>query len=157
NLPPNLDPNQSFPGTIDPGSKSNNPGNNPQIGTNNASPGNAGLPSIFPPCGATTCQVIIVGLEQQPDKNTGLTFDPQQPPPNQQVAPPPNTNDNNTTQINLTIGGPTGPTSFGGGNGNGGDSGNNGGSNGAAKPNYGPSPGPGLGRTADEQRYSGVP
>src|SRR5262249_15175787 len=107
NLPPNLDPNQSFPGTIDPGSKSNNPGNTPQIGTNNASPGNAGLPSIFPPCGATTCQVIIVGLEQQPDKNTGLTFDPQQPPPNQQVAPPTNTNDNNTIQINLTIGGPT--------------------------------------------------
>src|SRR5262249_61692111 len=27
----------------------------------------------------------------------------------------------------------------------------------AAKPSYGPPPGPGVGRTADEQQYSGVP
>ena len=163
NLPANVDPNLTFPGTIDSasGSTSGQP-NVPQIGSNSASPGNAGLPfivpeppTILPPCGATACQIIVAGLQQPPPPdtpNTTPTFD--QPPPQQplqQVAAPTNSDNNNPIQINFTTSGPTGPT--GGGTGAGGNGGNNGGT----KPNYGPSPGPGVGRTADEQQFSGVP
>jgi hypothetical protein len=77
--------------------------------------------------------------------NVGPTF-VQLPTPNQQVVPPPNnTNNNMPILINLTTG--DSGTTGGSGSGNGADS----------KPNYGPPPGPGLGRTLDEQQYSGVP
>jgi filamentous hemagglutinin family protein len=151
NLPPNLDPNLTFPGTFDSGSQSTNAGNNPQVGSNSANSGNAGLPSFVSGCGATLCQVLVFGLEPSspsptpPPDNSTPTFN-QQTPPYLLIGAPPNQNSNTPIQINLTTPGPGGPA---GGNGNGG--------NGGFKPNYGPPPGPGLGRTADEQQYSGVP
>jgi filamentous hemagglutinin family protein len=78
--------------------------------------------------------------------NTTPSFT-QQPPPYQQVAAPTFTFNNNVPiQINLATGGSGAPGGAAGGSGGSG-----------AKPNYGPSPGPGLDRTADEQQYSGVP
>src|SRR5262249_1181881 len=146
-------------------------GVHPFIGTDGVKPGFAPLPSavngctnavcqifqtgILTPCNDPACQPPTINPPQPPpldNPNTGPILDLQPPPPNQQVVPPTNSNDNTTPiQINLTVG-PTGPVG-GTSNGGGGNNANNGGS----KPNYGPSPGPGLGRTADEQQYSGVP
>jgi filamentous hemagglutinin family protein len=78
--------------------------------------------------------------------NTTPTF-AQLPPPNQQVVAPTFSGSGTPIQINLTALGTVAP-----GGGAAGGSGS-----GGAKPNYGPSPGQGLGRTADEQQYSGVP
>src|SRR5262249_36618619 len=65
-------------------------------------------------------------------------------PPLTDRVPPPSPTPNTTTPIliTLTTGSPA-PSGAGGNDGNG---------NGGAKPNYGPPPGPGLGRTLDEQQ-----
>jgi filamentous hemagglutinin family protein len=81
------------------------------------------------------------------------------PPPNQVVAPPSNNDGNQQpTVVNLTTGSSSTGGSGNGGNGNGGNGNrnhNNTGTNAPTSP--GPPPGPGIGRTLDEQRFSGVP
>src|SRR5262249_22703456 len=131
----------------DSGSVSNNnPNNNPQVATTSVTSGYPSLPSIFAACNSSVCTSLSDLF--QPPPNSGPSFD-QPPPPNQQVVSPTDPNAGSLLQVNWTEGGPTG-----GGAGGGGGGGSN---NSGFKPNYGPAPGPGLGRTLDEQQYSGVP
>jgi hypothetical protein len=124
--------------------------------------GYPGLPSLVTSCNAGICQLLVAGLQPPPPpppppSNNNITVIATKanlPPVNNQIPPPPPPSPNNPN-INLTLSlpvGPTGPIGGYGGNGNGGNGGN-----GGLKPNYGPPPGPGLGRTPDEQQYSGVP
>jgi filamentous hemagglutinin family protein len=135
-------------------------GSTPAFPGSTGTSGYPGLPSIVTDC--SFCGFLVAGLQPPPplppslppnNNNNGPNDDllHQQAPPNTQIVPPTFTNNNNTPiLINLNTGpGPSGPAGGNGGNGNGG--------NGGLKPNYGPPPGLGLGRTADEQQYSGVP
>jgi filamentous hemagglutinin family protein len=136
----NIAPN----GSIDSASGSTSPGT--QVASTSVTSGYPSLPSILAGCTSSVCTSLSDIF--QPPPSSGPTVD-QPAPPNQQVVPPGDPNAGSVLQVNLT----SGPT---GGGGAGGGSGGSGSGNGF-KPNYGPAPGPGLGRTADEQQYSGVP
>jgi filamentous hemagglutinin family protein len=122
--------------------------------TGSTSPtGYPGLPSVISGCPSTFCGFLVAGFQPvaplpPPPDNGGPTFNPQTT-INQQITPPTNPTGNTSIQINLTTPDPGSGGPAGGNGGNGG--------NGGVKPNYGPPPGLGLGRTLDEQMYSGVP
>jgi filamentous hemagglutinin family protein len=120
------------------------------IGTDGVKPGFAPLPSVINSCTDAVCQIFQTGIltpctdaSCQPAAPTDSTS-PINPQPQFQLFMSPTPPNNTPILINLTTGGT-------------GQSGGSGDNNGSAKPNYGPPPGPGLGRTLDEQQYSGVP
>jgi hypothetical protein len=129
----------------------NDPAAPPFTGSSNPT-GYPDLPSVISGCPSTFCGFLVAGFQPPPptppDNNNNTPNFNQ--PIYQQVNTPPNNPNSTPILINLTTGGPGSGDGTGGG-------GSGGSSNGGVKPNYGPPPGAGLGRTADEQQFSGVP
>jgi filamentous hemagglutinin family protein len=170
-------PPPSFPaGTISSDSQNTNssPNQPPFTGTTTTT-SNPSTPGVINSCTDAICQIFQTGFlnsgppqppapPQQPQPPTNPSSSPDacdasaggqgctQPPPQQVVVPPNFALNTQPTLVNLT-------TDNGGAGGTGGNGGNrNGNNNGPGTNNSpGPPPGPGLGRTLDEQRFSGVP
>jgi trimeric autotransporter adhesin len=174
-------PPPSFPaGTISADSQNTNSSSNPPpfTGTTTAS-NNPGLPGVVNSCTDALCQIFQTGFltpSQPPqppqppqpsspcDSGQGATGQCGQsspldaPPPPQQIIAPPTFADtgNPPTLVNLTTSDNGGAGTGGAGSHNNNNNGNNNGGTGNTN-SPGPPPGPGLGRTLDEQRFSGVP
>ena len=154
---PNAPPGFPLPGQITDSSYIG-PSSYPNIPTTSITSAYPQLPSLIGSCtGSGLCQLLqftFLTPSTPPSTSSGPTVDT--PPPIQQVVVPLNNNNNNTPPIlvNLTTGG-----THTGNNANGNSNGNNGNHNNNAGPpqSPGPPPGPGLGRTYDEQHFSGVP
>jgi len=179
-------PPPSFPaGSISSDSQNTNaaPNQPPFTGTTTAS-NNPQTPGIINSCTDALCQIFQTGFltSSQPPSppsppsppqpcdagQTGCGQPPQNispinaPPPPQLVIALPTYTDivnQQLTVVNLTTGGSgTGGGANGNGNGANGNGNNNGTNSGTGNnKSPGPPPGPGLGRTLDEQRFSGVP
>ena len=109
----------------------------------------------------TAMQSTITGPPAQPPQTPQTRQTPSNhffavtppPPQNQYVPPPTNNNNQQPTFVNLTTSGSTNSGNSNSGNSNSGNHNNN-----AGPPQSpGPPPGPGLGRTYEEQHFSGVP
>jgi len=155
---PNAPAGFTLPGTISNDSNYTGPSTSyQQVASTSMTPAYPTPPAFFLGCGAPLCGPFQPGgifdpspTTPQPTPSTPPVTD--QPPPTQQVILPPN-NDNTTqpTLVNLT-------TTPGNGNGTGTSNNNGNHTNNAGPPQSpGPPPGPGLGRTYDEQHFSGVP
>ncbi|HEX4554404.1 MAG TPA: S8 family serine peptidase [Xanthobacteraceae bacterium] len=179
NFQPGQIPNSSFPsGTMDPSTTGITGTATPQVGVTNPQGGLPTFPAIIPPCGDAVCFVLNNGrltdpLPPLPPLPPILPPDiPNVPPlplikllipptpPIQQIVPINfNTGSQQPVQINLTTGdtGGTGGTRGTGGNGANGGNGNNAGNKPPGNPPGVPPPGRGIGRTLNEQMFSGVP
>ncbi|HZE46705.1 MAG TPA: S8 family serine peptidase, partial [Xanthobacteraceae bacterium] len=171
NFQPGQIPNSSFPsGTIDTTTTGITGTPTPQVGATNPQSGLPTYPAIIPPCGDTVCFILNNGQlspvplppPQLPDLTPlppllvpvqKLVIPPTPPPATQIAALNFNTSNQQPIQINLTTGG-TGGT---GGPGGTGGNGNNAGNKPPGNPPNVPPPGRGIGRTLNEQLFSGVP
>ena len=118
-----------------------------QVGASNPTTGLPSYPNIVQGCTDPLCYALNTGILGPLDQTTI----PDQPPPLQTIFNPDNTNfggNSSPTPINLTQGNP--PS---GGN----PPGNNNNNKNPPPKTGGPPPGPGIGRTLNEQQFSGVP
>jgi subtilase family protein len=152
---PNAPAGFSLPGIISNDSSYTGPSSYPQVASTSITSAYPTPPAFFSGCTDGLCSLFQSGLFTPGTPSTPaappITPPVDTPPPAQLVVVPPN--NNNTTQpilVNQTVAGPA--NGGNGGNGNNGSNHNNGG-----PPNTGPPPGPGLGRSFDEQHFSGVP